>query len=246
MYSGKYCDQIKTLHHHRAAEQSAPQHHHNYLPQQLRQTEHSFVNENVAKNNQLSDYLSFAKAPSQELQEQIDRDKLIHNFNEEQQHRVEYIPEPDTYHDYPFWDNNLPYYSSQSSRPQKPENNFSPSEEHRQNHDDLDFGFYQNPRHKSLPHKDRQKKRLRKQQQRRKRLRQNHPKHAGQPIDSFLDLDYIEEMFSGNMATMYQDYPTGFQQKPNKKHYGNNGYSMIEETDIDSIDRSFRNRRFFK
>ena len=151
------------------------------------------------------------------------------------------IPEPD-----PFWDNNLHYYSSQSSPPQKPENNFSPSEEQRAKYDDLDFGFYKKPRHKSLPHKDRQRKRLRKQQQRRKRLRQNHPKQSGQPIDSFLDLDYMEEMFSGNMAAMYQDYPTGFQQKPNNKHYGNNGYSMIEETDIDSIDRSFRNRpRFF-
>ena len=209
------------------------------------------MDENVAKNNHLSDYHSFEKAPSQELQEQIDRDKFIHNFNEEQQ-RVDDIPEPDTtrYHDHPFWDNNLHYYSSQSSPPQKPENNFSPSEEPRQNYHDLDFGFYQKPRHKSFPHnishKDRQRKRLRKQQQRRKRLRQNQPKHSGQPIDSFLDLDYFEEMFPGNAAAMYQDYPTGFQQKPYNKH-GNNGYSMIEETDIDSIDRSFRNRpRFFK
>ena len=227
--------------------QSAPEHHDQYLHHQSRQKQNSYLNQNVAKNNQLSDYLSFEKAPSQELQEQIDRDKYIHNFNEEQ-YRVEDIPEPDTYHHHPFWDNNLHYYSSsQSSPPQKPENNFSPSEEPRQNYDDLDFGFYQKPRHKSLAHKDRQRKRLRKQQQRRKRVRQNPHKYSGQPIDSFLDLDYIEEMFSGNTAGMYQDYPTGFQQKPSNKHYGNNGYSMIEETDIDSIDRSFRKRpRFFR
>ena len=245
--TGEYCDQIKTVHRHKGAEGDGEERDNHYLHQPLRQEENLNVNQNAAKSNQYhqDDYLSFEKPPSQELQEQIDRDKFIHNFNEEQ-HRVVDVPQPDTYHDHPFWDNNLHYYSSQSSPPQKPENNFSPSEEQRAKYDDLDFGFYQKPRHKSLTHKDRQRKRLRKQQQRRKRLRQNHPKQSGQPIDSFLDLDYMEEMFSGNMAAMYQDYPTGFQQKPNNKH-GNNGYSIIEETDIDSIDRSFRKRpRFFR
>ena len=203
----------------------------------MRQKENSNVNQNDAKNNQYheDDYLRFEKPPSQELQEQIDQDKFIHNFNEET-YRLGNVPDTDHL-----------YYSSQSARTQKPQNNFSPLDEfmQNQNYDDLDFGFYQNPRHKLLPNKDRQKKRFRKQQ-RRKRLRHNHHRQPGQPIDSFLDLDYIEEMFAGKVYED-EDYLSNHEQKHHNKHYGYNGYSMIEETDIDSIDRSFRNMpRFFK
>ena len=181
----------------------------------------------------------FEKPPSQELQEQIDQDKFIHNFNEET-FRLENIPDTD----HPFMDNNQLYYSSQSSRPQKPQNNFSQLEDSNHNYEDLDFGFYQKPRPKFVPNKDRQKKRFRKQQ-RRKRLRHNQHRQPGQPIDSFLDLDYIEEMFAGKVYED-EDYLSRHDQRHHNKHHGYNGYSMIEETDIDSIDRSFRNMpRFF-
>ena len=56
-----------------------------------------------------------------------------------------------------------------------------------------------------------------------------------------MDLDYIEEMFTGT-ANTFDDYNM-FEQKllPPPPPRGNyNGYSMIEETDIDSIDRSFK------
>ena len=241
--TGEYCDQIKTVHRHKGAEGDGEGRDNDYLHQLLRQEENLNVNQNAAKNNQYhqDDYLSFEKPPSQELQEQIDRDKFIHNFNEE---TLGLGNIPHTNH--PFMDNNQLYYSSQSSRPQKPQNNFSPPDEPSHSYHDLDFGFYQNPRHKLFPNKDRQKKRIRKQQQRRKRLRQNQLKHSGPPLDSFLDLDYIEEMFAGSVYED-EDYPTNHQQKHHNKHYGYNGYSMIEETDIDSIDRSFRNMpRFFK
>ena len=67
--------------------------------------------------------------------------------------------------------------------------------------------------------------------------------------DPYLDLDYIEEMFTGNNNNNNDDVDNygnpWSQQKPSQWLQGKqNGYSMIQETDLDSHNRSHRERYF--
>ena len=64
-----------------------------------------------------------------------------------------------------------------------------------------------------------------------------------------MDLDYIEEMFTGNNNNNNDDVDNygnpWSQQKPSQWLQGKqNGYSMIQETDLDSHNRSHRERYF--
>ena len=117
------------------------------------------------------------------------------------------------------------------------------------------FDFSNQPKHKLLVGRGRGKRRFRKQQKRRRpqtdyfhppppfdTRHQSYQTESG-GYDAFLDLDYIEEMFAGhndvdddsanhNSHGMYPQKP--MHRQPEGKY---NGYSMIEETDLDFIDR---------
>ena len=70
-------------------------------------------------------------------------------------------------------------------------------------------------------------------------VRPHNPVNPVPSYDAYLDTDYIEEMFSGNVDEDYNIFES--LQPPARQP----GYSMIEETDIDSIDRNYPRHRLF-
>ena len=189
----------------------------------------------------------------QQLLQQIEADKHNHHFNSNGvennlQDSIMPIWSDDRYHNKQNQDNHFFPNPVKSSPAQKPHNFHGgpASSGMGPGYSNPDFEFFEPARHKLLT-KEKGRKRLRKHPRRKKpRLSHHQGVRSGSvssanPVpsyDAYLDLDYIEEMFAGNAA--FDDYSM-FEQKPPLQplqppaRY--NGYSMIEETDID--DRAF-------
>ena len=153
------------------------------------------------------------------MQQLIERDKFNHNLK---QHKSGFknnmhIQDPvmpiwdDKYHNKQNLDNHFFPNSAKSSSSQKPHNFRGPPPAEGHN-GDLNFEFFEPPRHKLFTSRDRGKRRLRKQQ---KRKRPRHPSHprpappASPAVDPFMDLDYIEEIRAVNeIFTIMEMAPT--------------------------------------
>ena len=289
--TGKYCDQIKVMHHHKGSkDEQRPsvnsKEHNTYTPslsasllptnphihhisqhnqQQLEGANQNHNNPNYPEHDDnINDqhhynYNSFFEKPvTNEMHQLIERDKFNHNFNQQKsifENNI-HMNDPimpiwdDKYHHKQNSDNHFSPNGAKSSPTQIPHNFPGPAQEDVFDND-LDFELFEAPRHKLFSGRDKGKRRLRKQKRKyRPRLSNNNHLHQParnrltkkpQSYDSYMDLDYIEEMFTGT-ANTFDDYNM-FEQKllPPPPPRGNyNGYSMIEETDIDSIDRSFK------
>ena len=153
------------------------------------------------------------------MQQLIERDKFNHNLK---QHKSGFknnmhIQDPvmpiwdDKYHNKQNLDNHFFPNSAKSSSSQKPHNFRGPPPAEGHN-GDLNFEFFEPPRHKLFTSRDRGKRRLRKQQKRKRPRHPSHPRPAppvSPAVDPFMDLDYIEEIRAVNeIFTIMEMAPT--------------------------------------
>ena len=231
--TGKYCDQIKVVHKNKENQDSSSAN--NHQSYDTKKTEQYYPAKSTFSPNQFQSSqkeVYSGKYGPQFIPNAYEKPQLATNYENYPTPDLQDMIEKDKY-----IHNNLPSTNQfATSQPMIyiPENNSQsiPNAGHI-------YSPSYKPGHLGKPRRNNAKLRNEKKRRARKQNRNRRPKPSvyRPKRDPYMDFEQIEDLFSGNLN---YEYDTIHEQPLPYNKY--NGYSAIEETDIDSIDRSYRPR----